>query len=159
MADLGPGPWTIADQAKAFVEKWTPSGPVQVLEGVHHGYERLPEPVTVRRRFELNVGTGVFELADSLEGSGAHDVDVRFHTAYDVAIEGTEALVSREGVSLSRFVLDAQRGEPFVEDAWLSPSYGVRHLGHCFGWRWEREEMPWSASVRVSRASGDKVES
>jgi uncharacterized heparinase superfamily protein len=159
MADLGPGPWTIADQAKTSIVTWAVSHATQVIEGVHHGYERFSEPVTVRRRFELNTTAGVFRLVDSLEGSGAHDVDIRFHTAYHVAIEGTEALVSREGVSLARFVLDAQGGEPFVEDAWLSPSYGVRHLGRCFGWRWTRAEMPWRASVRVSAASADEVAS
>jgi uncharacterized heparinase superfamily protein len=156
MADLGPRPWAIADQAKASVTEWDVSGAMQVLEGTHHGYERLPEPVTVRRRFELDPGAGTLRLADSLEGLGAHDVEIRFHTALDVALDGAVASVSRRGAPVACFVLEAQGGAPFVEDAWLSPSYGVRHVGRCFGWRWEGAEMPWSASVRVyaPRASG-----
>ena len=43
---------------------------MQVLQGVHHGYERFPEPVTVRRRFELDTAVRVLRLVDSLEGSG-----------------------------------------------------------------------------------------
>jgi len=154
MADLGPGPWTIADQAKASATKWEICGVRQALEGVHHGYERFPEPLTVLRRFQLDTATGMLRLVDSLEGSGTHDVEIRFHTALEVTIDGSVAVVSRDGLPAGRFVLEGEDAAPFLEHAWLSPSYGVRHPGRCFGWRWARAEMPWNASVRVSDAAG-----
>jgi hypothetical protein len=67
---------------------------------------------------------------------------------------GTAALVSHEGLPVGRFVLEGEEAAPFLEHAWLSPSYGVRHPGRCFGWRWARAEIPWNASVRVSDAAG-----
>lgn len=155
MADLGPGPWSIADQARATVELWDVDENRQVLEGVHHGYERLVEPVAVRRRFELDSSLETLRLVDSLEGSGIHDIELRFHTALDVEIDGTAAVVSRDGVPVGRFVLEGQEAVPFTEGAWLSPSYGVRHKGTCFGWRWAQVDMPWSAAVRVSAEFGE----
>jgi uncharacterized heparinase superfamily protein len=158
IAALGPGLWTIADQAQAGVTRWDVSGAAQVLEGVHHGYERLPEPVTVHRRFALDTAAGDVHIADRLEGTGVHQIELRFHTALDVTVDGAVAVLSRGGVPLARFEMEGQGvPDPFVEGAWLSPSYGVRSPGRCFGWRWTDAQVPWDASVRVCTAPVDGV--
>lgn len=154
VAELGPNPWTIADQARAEAVEWRAQGATQVLEGLHHGYERLHCPVTVRRRFELDAGDGVLRIIDAAEGAGSHDVEVRFHTPLDVTADSpSTAVLSDRGVAVARCELVSGEAQDFfVEDAWLSPSYGVRYQACCFGWRWPSTPLPWSAEIRVRPA-------
>jgi len=142
MAELGPGPWRMQDQARAEVTCWDPDGRTQVLEGVHHGYERLAEAVLVRRRFELDTSLGVLRIEDSLEGEGIHDAEVAFHTALSVRLEGEAADLMDGDLVVARATFQGPPAEGFVDEAWLSPSYGVRYRGRRFGWRANRLEPP-----------------
>src|SRR4029077_13950082 len=55
--------------------------------GRHHGYERLPEPVTHERTLRLLRPSGRLEVVDRLIGRGRHEVRWHFHLAPGVAAE------------------------------------------------------------------------
>ena len=59
--------------------------------GKHHGYERLPEPVTHERELRLKKPDGGLEFIDRLSGRGAHQLRWHFHLA-----PGTEADLTDE---------------------------------------------------------------
>lgn len=95
--------------------------------GRHDGYSRLPHPVVHERSFELEHASGVLEIADRLTGEGTHTLVWRFQCApgASVAIEADGSLSLRSG-GLAWSLRSLDRLTPSVEDAWYSPSYGVR---------------------------------
>ena len=110
---------------------FTEDGPWVEYRGRHRGYERLPKPVTHERTFRLNRESGLLLIEDWLSGSGRHDLAWRFHLAPGVEAapeEGGFAL-SVQGEALRLAGPDDLAGA--VEDAWSSPSYGVRLPARC----------------------------
>jgi hypothetical protein len=157
MADLGENLWTIENQTRAECVSWSVGPGGQELVARHHGYERLSEPVTVERRFACGGAAEGFVVEDRVEGIGRHDLELRFHTALDVTHEGQGfVLVGENGPVCS--VRCSVAGDPFVESAWLSPSYGVRRNGAVFGWRFREAGVPWTAhTVFRSEEAGDSL--
>lgn len=49
------------------------------VEAAHDGYHRLKDPITHRRRLELEAGRLV--ILDALEGCGRHEIEIFFHLA------------------------------------------------------------------------------
>jgi hypothetical protein len=99
---------------------------VAEYRGRHIGYTRLPEPVTHERHFKFDTGTGRLRIEDRLSGSGAHDLRWHFHFApgVDPTIERDACILRGSGVAMRlewSGELDAR-----LDDAWYSPSYGVR---------------------------------
>jgi hypothetical protein len=94
--------------------------------GRHHGYERLPAPLTHERSLELNKQTGTLTIRDRLTGSGEHDLRWHFHLAPAVSVRrrdhacelsaGTERVVFRIPADLPWTSSQAE----------YSPSYGAR---------------------------------
>src|SRR6185295_12050783 len=56
-----------------------------VYVGRHHGYERLPDPVTHERTFRLLKPSGTLLIGDRLSGRGRHEVRWHFHLAPGVS--------------------------------------------------------------------------
>jgi hypothetical protein len=108
--------------------KFAEEGGVVVYEGLHRGYERLPEPVTHRRRFAHDRRTGALEIEDSLSGVGAHDLLWSFHfdPGVSVSIVGETVRLAAAGRAWSLSWSDPVM-QPRIDGAWFSPSYGVRH--------------------------------
>ena len=108
-------------------------------EGRHHGYERLPSPVTHARRVTLERSSEHLHVADTFVGTGRHSLSWRFQCApgavVTVGAEGVEIAAPSVRVRLS--VPDAVRVE--VEDAWYSPSYGVMLPARAIGLRTDIE--------------------
>lgn len=101
-------------------------GAVAWYEGLHHGYERLEQGVTHRRRFEFDRDSGLLVIRDTLKGAGSHALRWHFHLAPGVMVkqgDGTVRLqAGRHGVTLHH----PQGLEASVVPAWYSPSYGRR---------------------------------
>jgi uncharacterized heparinase superfamily protein len=97
--------------------------------GRHHGYERLERPVTHARTFHLDKQTGMLQIVDRLEGSGAHDLRWHFHLAPEVVAAVNEAQAGRVTLRAGsrqwvlRFPGDLQAS---IVPAAYSPSYGVK---------------------------------
>jgi hypothetical protein len=70
-------PFALFDRARAQCLGWAPDEVV----GEHHGYERLREPVTHRRRCTCDRAARAFVITDELIGSGAHDLELSFPLA------------------------------------------------------------------------------
>ena len=55
--------------------------------GRHHGYERLPDPVTHERTFRFVKSSGAFGIVDRQCGHGRHDLRWHFHLAPGIVAE------------------------------------------------------------------------
>jgi hypothetical protein len=111
--------WNLEDDARPIVLL---SEPLR-FRGGHTGYLRLADPVAVTRELALDPATHTLVIDDTFVAEGEHELEIPFHLAPDVHPE----LLEDNRVSLGRFAL-RWRGdwEAAIEDAWISPSYGVR---------------------------------
>ena len=108
----------------SFTERGAEDGEWVEYRGRHHGYERLPQPVTHERHFRFCRANGLLLITDRVEGDGAHDLAWHFHLAPGVEIAGEAPgrFVFGNGVVLT---YDSALSAA-VEAGWYSPSYGVR---------------------------------
>jgi len=98
-----------------------------VYVGRHHGYERLPEPVTHERTFRFEKASGTLSIADRLIGRGRHDLRWHFHLAPGVSAERARDATVSLMAPTGRWRLIAPPGLAFgSEAAAYSPSYGVK---------------------------------
>lgn len=111
--------WLLADDAKptALINE-----PFR-FRGTHSGYQRLPNPVRPVRTIALDPDLHALAVADELEGTGSHRVEIPFHLAPGVEPDEPAAAEVRFGSLVLRW-----RGAWAcdVEDTWFSPSYGTR---------------------------------
>ena len=98
-----------------------------VYVGRHHGYERLPEPVTHERTFRLLKPSGTLVIVDRLSGRGRHDVRWHFHLAPGVsaARAGDTTVLLAAGAARWQLKTPANLAIE-VQPAAYSPSYGVK---------------------------------
>ena len=94
--------------------------------GRHHGYERLPEPVTHERTFRFDKASGDLVVVDRLGGRGTHDLRWHFHLA-----PGVQAHASADTVALTTKGRTCTLALPTgmstaISPADYSPSYGVK---------------------------------
>jgi len=110
-------------ESVAFVDE----GGVVEYVGRHHGYERLPEPVTHERTFRLDKASGALVIADRLVGRGRHDVRGHFHLAPGVqaAQTGAGGVALTTGGRTWSLVVPADFAIA-IGPAEYSPSYGVK---------------------------------
>ena len=122
--------WSLCDDARPTGVEFEWEAERDVLRAGHTGYMRLPDPVAVTRRFELDRRNPVLHLRDSLSGKKEHFVEFFFHAA-----PGAEALPSSEGDALFRWAdgreLKIHRASGpevawEIRPGWFSPSYGVK---------------------------------
>ena len=94
--------------------------------GRHHGYERLPEPVTHERCFRLHKASGALTIVDRLSGRGDHDLRWHFHLAPGVGAEPAEAATLALTTCGRTWRLRVPPGlAAAISPAAYSPSYGV----------------------------------
>jgi hypothetical protein len=122
--------WSLLDDARPAVVRFSGGAERDVLEAGHTGYRRLPDPVSVSRRFEFDRVRPVLTLRDSLDGKREHFVEFFFHAA-----PGAEALRSPDGDVQFRWAdgrelkIHQASGPQVVWEiraGWFSPSYGVK---------------------------------
>lgn len=133
-----PSLWSLRADATPLVAEWSP-GPVwDTLRASHTGYLRLPEPVAVERRVELDHASHRLTIADSFRGRGEHLVEIPFHLAPGVSI--AESAPGRWRLEAQGRVFslraDGEGWEARIRPAWVSPSYGVKLETSCLElWR------------------------
>jgi hypothetical protein len=93
------------------------------FRGSHTGYLRLLDPVRPVRTIALEPEFHALLVHDDIQGAGEHDMEIPFHLAPGVAAGAPDG----NELTVGGFVL-RWRGpwSCVVEDAWISPSYGVR---------------------------------
>jgi hypothetical protein len=75
------GPFEMRTDARVQVAEWHSEADFDLLDASHSGYERLPEPVTHRRRIVFRKESFAWLVSDSLEGRGEHLVESFLHLA------------------------------------------------------------------------------
>ena len=118
-------PFRLKDTARCAVVQWQSDADRDILAAEHEGYARLG--VTVRREFVMDRHAPVLTLKDRVAGKGTHRLAWRFLFAPEAAVRlaGGKVVAEREGAVVE---LRLQRGSAplSLEEAWYSPSYGVR---------------------------------
>jgi uncharacterized heparinase superfamily protein len=71
--------FALPDRARAEVLTFEEGPTLAVLRAEHHGYERFPDPVTVRRTFVLEKAHRALLVLDRLAGATARTVALRLH--------------------------------------------------------------------------------
>jgi hypothetical protein len=129
------GPFAWQTRPAARLLRWQSTDTLDVADAESAAYERLPSPVTHRRRV-LWVKPRYWVVVDDLIGAGEHEIDVRFQFApMDVSV--TPALWARargargqallvRPFSTARLKAEVRIGEPGPIQGWVSPDYGVR---------------------------------
>jgi Heparinase II/III-like protein/Heparinase II/III N-terminus len=117
------------------VRTWRSSDDTDFVDASHDGYERLPDPVTHRRRV-LFVKPDYWIVVDDLTGRGSHRVDLRFQFGPRPVTIGpglwTAASGRRgEGVWIAPFAtvpLSGRLRQGMLDpiEGWVSPDYGRR---------------------------------
>ncbi len=103
-----------------------------LFEGQHDGYLRLNDPVLHRRRIDFDKGALRFEVLDTLQCRGAHDVELHWHLAEHCTaqVRGHDVEVSCPGARL-RFECPPELAAPEVIAGSEQPPLGwiSRRLG------------------------------
>lgn len=109
--------------------RWSSNDEQDVVEAQHHGYERLPRPVTHRRKLTFNKNQRTFLIEDNFIGKGRHAIDLMFHFAPGLRVtELGRNFVALEGeeFALLKFQSKGLPEHSFTLEKWEhSPSYGV----------------------------------
>jgi len=130
------GPFRWGALPRVEVSRWVTGETFDLFEGLHRGYERLPDPVT-HRRWVLRLGAGLWLVRDVAEGQGTHRFELNWHFPPDVEL-------ARRGPAVVASPLADARGSVLGgelltlvglgDESWClaigeddySPAYGVR---------------------------------
>jgi uncharacterized heparinase superfamily protein len=130
-------PFRIGDDARPRKLFWEAHAERDVVVAQHHGYERLPQPITHTRAATLHRGARFFLVEDIFAGAGAHEFRFRFHAGRAVAArvrdEGAELYDERSGARLLIFAQGIE-ATPTIETNWTSRDYGERVSSQSLCW-------------------------
>jgi uncharacterized heparinase superfamily protein len=114
--------------ARPTVELWSTSGSAIALQASHDGYERLPQRVIHRRRWELPPGGPFLRVRDELLGHGDCQAETFLHlaapTVATLGADGGVVVTTREGERL-HIACDGPVGAVEIRDGWVSTSFGA----------------------------------
>lgn len=143
--------WNLHYDAVPKIVRWECGGRRDVLIASHSGYQRLAEPVTPSRTFELDHESHELSIRDEFLGSGVHAVVVPLHLHPGVRVVKQR----RGGVVLAageaEFELsweDAAEWEFKIGEAEYSPSYGVKQPIVRLQWERRGPLVPFSMQLR-----------
>jgi hypothetical protein len=132
--DGGPFRWD-DHRVGARLSGWRTGDRVDVAEGEHGAYRRLPDPVTHRRRVVF-AKPSCWIVVDDVDGAAEHLVELRFQFApldvsVDPALWTRAALPDGRGLLLRPFASVALKpsiAEGALEpiEGWVAPDYGRR---------------------------------
>jgi hypothetical protein len=117
--------FAMLDVRRAEALRWETSQSDATFVGRHHGYERLPQPATHTRRFDIDGDTRTVVITDTIASVGEHEGQWRFTLApCDVQMDDATALAQFGNGTKLR--ITSPQLELQVIDGWFSPSYGRR---------------------------------
>ena len=113
--------------------------------GEHHGYHRLPQPVTHRRMVVFNKSKRCWFIEDRLTGEDEHDLAFRFHIApgLGTSVRSDGFVEVCDKINGSRLLISASElnaasaPHPELENRFSSRDYGakVQSLSVCWAVR------------------------
>lgn len=123
------GPFMWLKKANTTMLEWKPTSQGGVLAAAHDGYTRLFDPVTHRRR--LNLEEEHLQIEDRLKGTGVHSVEWRLHFSPEclAKLEAFCCYINWKAGSL-KILLDDRMGWRLLrgdqDGGWYSPSFNVK---------------------------------
>lgn len=122
--------WNLTYDAVPEVHNWAPGKDADILEASHAGYERLPAPIRVRRRFHLEHATHRLTVEDRFLSASSlpHSVEIPLLLAVGVEArtgEPGKAILYAGGKSFAVTWHSHGDWDVAIEPARVSPSYGV----------------------------------
>jgi hypothetical protein len=139
-------------KAHAGCSQWRSTPEEDRFEGWQDGYLRLADPVMHRRRIVLQKRSRLVTIEDSLQMTGAHDVELLFHCSERCRIEAAPGgYVLHQGGNALRLAL------PAIEGA--SSMLYLGSVAPIFGWVSRRfdEKQPSPTLVWRCRLEGNVV--
>lgn len=125
------GPFLWGERARSRCLSWAPSPTGGFVEGEHHGYARLSDPVVHRRRLSLDGERGELRIEDTVEAKASHEVSLAFHfsecceatlrssNVFNVAVDGGQLSLHVD----ERLKATLVRGENRPDGGWVSRGY------------------------------------
>jgi hypothetical protein len=156
------GPFMWMRKARARLLRHRVEGEVQVFEGEHDGYMRLPDPVLHRRCIQFDRTEERLIVADVLQCRASHAVELHWHLSEACSVEhdgrGCTVRTPRATLELTSppgFELDILRASESPISGWISRTFDakspintVRLRGTVRG----NTEVVTSIAIRVGRA-------
>jgi hypothetical protein len=159
---LGPFMW--GERAAARCLEWTADDRHARVVGEHDGYARLARPVRHRRAVTMDAAARAFEIVDTLDGDGEHDIELPFHLAPDAAANETNGVITvRLPGCTVRLIVDPRlsaglaRGAEAPIDGWFSPGYHRRTPATTVRAR-VRSALPLSLRTRIEIEPAEAAE-
>ena len=124
------GPFHWSHIAQATARAWYSSSRFDFFHGTHDGFRRLPGMPT-HTRSVLFIRGDYWIVRDEIESATAHEIVSRYQCAADIqpTLEGASD-VTLGSPNDSRCLLlsthASSSGQLSIEQAWISPAYGVR---------------------------------
>lgn len=121
--------WLLTNDAVPEIRHWDTSTKTDRLIASHSGYQRLSTPVTPKRTIIFDKVEDRLAIIDQFEGNSTHDVQTRFTLAPGVMVEDVSTGSWRLKSDTTVFLLvtaEASGWEMHIEDADVSPSYGIK---------------------------------
>ena len=131
-------------KAAARCTEWQSSAELDVFEGWHDGYTRLPDPVVHRRRITLDKRARRVVIEDRLETAGAHDIELRFHCHEQCEVEPSAGgySIRRGGAALLMRLPQLSGAAARVHHAsvdpvagWISRRFDEKQPAPTIAWR------------------------
>lgn len=138
--------WSLRNDARPEARRWEVTAGRDVFCGAHSGYRRLDSPVTPVRTIVLEKSTHALTIVDEFEGPSAARIEIPLHLAPGVTVrdsgcEGIQIL-SSAGREFELVWKPVANWQLFVEDARVSPSYGVALPAKALLWRRTTPDAP-----------------
>jgi hypothetical protein len=148
------GPFGWGPRPRVEVRRWDVAADLQIFEGAHYGYERLPQPV-VHRRMAVGWRDAVWLVRDVVEGAGEHMFDIYFHFAPEADVRPREGGGIAASIGAETLVVIPPVGsvwERHIETGEYSPVYGARISAPVARWS-SRGACPAEFTAVLSFAS------
>jgi uncharacterized heparinase superfamily protein len=152
--------WNLHEDARAACLAFTSSSDADQFVGLHHGYQRLADAVTIHRTVTLDHRSGLLTIRDEASGSGHHSLRLPFAISREVK----PGALARRSVTLaagSRSFLLEWDGDPAwkwtLEPTRLSPRYGVVLPSSRLVWTAEAD-LPLRLDISLRPVQGRRPE-
>jgi uncharacterized heparinase superfamily protein len=129
--------WNLHYDAVPRVLKWHVENDHVLFVGEHQGYSRLDSPVIPRRTILLDFEAHALYIKDEFLGEGMHDVEIPLHLSPGVEVSEQKDSEVKLSLGNRRFRLWWLPDSGYavkVDDARVSPSYGVVHKSKKLVW-------------------------
>ncbi len=131
-------PFVIGDEAQPRLLFWETGEEFVRVSAEHHGFARLPNPVTHRRTIIFNKSERCWLINDEFVGDGEHDFLIRFHFDAGLVVTTSEnSVTARDTASGARLVIKAMtlNAAPEIEKQSTSYDYGNRRESMTACWK------------------------